>query len=303
MNFELIGAKWGNTTLGTPSGTVTWAADLGDDLNFNSARFDQSDFDAAIEAAFEAWENVASVDFVRAGSLATADVSVDMGALTGSVVGQASISVAALPGTDRITDVDILLDSGELWAPFGSGGTDFFAVAAHEIGHAIGLDHVDDPAQLMNPVVSADDLGDGDIAGAQVLYGSDPGDVSAPSSSAPAPAPAGDDGGGGGGGVGLIIGGLVALLASLFGGAAAAPLVLAALGGDDDDEPLDETETADHNVDHEAEELIAFLDEAFEAGQSYQIVHSAGPQGCNCGCGGEHGHIEHHEHEHEYILL
>ncbi|MEM9031984.1 MAG: matrixin family metalloprotease [Pseudomonadota bacterium] len=331
MEFDLLGAKWGATTLGTPSGTVTWAADLSGGLNFNGAVHDQAAFDAALEDAFEAWERVASVNFVQSGSVAMADISVVMGDLSSepaNVVGQAAVSAVSLPGTDRLTNVDITLDNTEFWAPTGGGGIDFFAVAAHEIGHGIGLDHVNDPNQIMNPVITTDELGDGDIAGAQALYGRDAGDVAAPAPSAdpftPTTAAEADDGGGGGGGgIGLLLGGLFAALLSLFGGAAAAPaLVLAGLSGDGDDDADDDhadddhtDEDHDHDDDHDddhdhdeadydhdhdhdhdhdgdlsGEELIAFLDEAYEEGQTYQFVHTSGLD------------EDAHDHDHDFLI-
>ncbi len=45
-------------------------------------------------------------------------------------------------------------------------------ILAHELGHGLGLDHVDDPKQLMNPsYVGQRGFGDGDLAGLEVLQG------------------------------------------------------------------------------------------------------------------------------------
>ena len=69
---------------------------------------------------------------------------------------------------------DIHFDIGDTWKlGFGGGGFDIFQVAAHEIGHAIGLDHTAVPASLMNPFyteVFAGPQAD-DIAGAVFIYG------------------------------------------------------------------------------------------------------------------------------------
>ena len=176
---------------------------------------------------------------------------------------------------DGIQSVDITLDSNEFWAPMSQSFTEtnFFAVAAHEVGHAIGLEHVDDPTQLMNAVLSTDNLGSGDILGAQTIYGRDATDAPTPPGGAASPSVAGDDGGGGGGaGIALILGAIVALLAALFGGGAAGAVALAGTDGDDhghdDDHGHGHDDDDDHDDDHGSvdpadsygNDLIAFLD-------------------------------------------
>ncbi|HEX6418878.1 MAG TPA: matrixin family metalloprotease, partial [Acidimicrobiales bacterium] len=50
----------------------------------------------------------------------------------------------------------------------GPGGREAVrAVLLHELGHLVGLDHVDDPGQLMQPVAQADlvAFGPGDLTG------------------------------------------------------------------------------------------------------------------------------------------
>lgn len=48
-------------------------------------------------------------------------------------------------------------------------GTTWPAVLRHELAHVIGLDHVDDPAQLMNPVATVPTFQAGDLAGLAAL--------------------------------------------------------------------------------------------------------------------------------------
>ena len=201
--FSAGNLKWGETTLGEPSGTITWSADFVDDLTIASS-FNESQITAALDAAFEAWENVAAIDFQEVSS--GADVTVVAGALSPGVAGTASYSYTGGGPIAEITSGEVTFASGLTWSPYGgSGGVDFYAVALHEIGHILGLGHVDDETQIMHDVIFADDLGQGDIDGAQYLYGTDAGD---PPPSDPPATPmsptvgvtSGDGGGGAGAG-------------------------------------------------------------------------------------------------------
>ena len=44
------------------------------------------------------------------------------------------------------------------------------AIALHEVGHLIGLDHTSDAANIMTPKVRVKELSDADIATARLLY-------------------------------------------------------------------------------------------------------------------------------------
>ena len=72
---------------------------------------------------------------------------------------------------------DLHFDTGECWeAGFdgtGDGCFAIFQVAAHEIGHSIGLDHTGVPDSLMNPIYTEEFSGlqADDIAGGCAIYG------------------------------------------------------------------------------------------------------------------------------------
>ena len=71
-------------------------------------------------------------------------------------------------------DGRVHLDEDEQWTDdVPPSGTDLFTGAAHEIGHALGLDHSDDNTALMFPSVpdGRTKLQPDDIAGIQFLYG------------------------------------------------------------------------------------------------------------------------------------
>lgn len=283
MPYSAGDVKWGTPTLGTASGTVTWSADYVTSLNYGSS-FSASDFDAALMAAFDKWESVASIDFQMVAS--GGDVQVGTASYGGSVAGKASYSFDGNPGLSEIFNGTVNFNSDMVWSPYGgSGGVDFYAVALHEIGHIIGLGHVNDPSEIMNPTVFADDLGNGDIAGAQFLYGRDPGDASAPTGQVNASDPtvgvsAAD--GGGSGGAGLLLGLLAALLGLVFGGGMAAGAFVAAsrASADDDD---DGTEPHDDHIEEGPDGLLVHSHDVYVGDLPLpSVAFDDGASACGC---------------------
>lgn len=243
MNYALTGYKWGSTTEGTSSGVITWSADFVTELDHNGSYTD-AQFEFQLQAAFDSWEEVASVDF----QMVEADASVQVGAadldyLGTDAVGVAFTSYSFASDLNIATSATIDFDTtGTTWSPEGASGTvDFFAVALHEIGHVLGLAHPvpDDETEIMNRYVATDELGDGDIAGIQRLYGTDAADESPPSDSGGE-----TTGDGGGGGGGAILGLLALVFGLLFGGVGAGAVLAAGRMTDtdeDDDDPEDES--------------------------------------------------------------
>lgn len=318
--FELLNVKWGEPTFGTPSGQVTWSSELNGDLPIE-AGFDLDDMQDSLRAAFEAWENVSAVDFVE---VATGGViTVSNGPLDWPTVGLAgpfpvdrgeffSMSSADIIFSDTLMNPETGNDF--TWSPFGVSGTvDFFAVAVHEIGHVIGLDHPNDPTQIMNAIVGVDDLGTGDIQGAQFLYGTDGDDVelepgfpeNAVEVGLAAGSPSGDDGGGGGSGAGLLLG-LLALLAAFFTGGASLGLAAGQVAlATDDDEPTDDPDPFSDIPEMNADELAALFnahDHCHYIGEDGMVYHGVSVAGFlpsvdftqqpnPCGCMGLCEHI------------
>lgn len=197
-----IPGKWGPAAFGTGA-TVTWSLmATGVDLSFEGAgvtnthlsAFMPAGFKAAIVAAFAAWSAVADITFIEVPDLGepgnAAQLSGDI-RIGGHVFDGAGGTLAhgffpPVNGTSAAGDIHF--DIAETWKlGFGGPGFDIFQVAAHEIGHAIGLGHTGVPASLMNPFYTEAFAGPqaDDIAGAVFIYGA------APANGVPEPATAG----------------------------------------------------------------------------------------------------------------
>jgi len=288
--FEFLGHKWGDPEFGTPSGTISWDANLNGLTPAGDATVDQ--LESALQSAFTTWENVADVDFVQVSGNADVligDTTFGLGSTT-----LAAATISDLSNFSEPTVADIEFNSDVFWAPTTDPNViseNFFAVALHEIGHILGLEHVDDPTQIMNAFLTADDLGGGDIQGIQALYGTDDTDDAVAIAQedvdgAVERATAGSDDGGGGGGfiAGLLLG-LVALVFGSFTGGAGLAVVAASRTLDDEDdmehgengvevhlfgsEPHDHGDEHDHHEDDQIREgfLPALSVEPFAASQ------------------------------------
>lgn len=68
---------------------------------------------------------------------------------------------------------DTHFDTGNIWSFDGMDGVDFFTVALHEVGHALGLGHSNVEGSVMHPSYGGlrRALHTDDIAGIQAIYG------------------------------------------------------------------------------------------------------------------------------------
>jgi hypothetical protein len=174
VSYELTGYKWGDPFYGRGGGTVTFGFDPSFYAALDTSSFSIGAFEVAAESVFETWASVADIDFMPMGPSTTADITIAMANLPGTQLGTALTSFFPLAGVDQVVSSIVTLDADRLWSPFGEIGFNFFNVLLHEVGHSLGLDHPDDPNQVMYAFYTNDQtlsLGAGDIAGMEFIYG------------------------------------------------------------------------------------------------------------------------------------
>lgn len=151
--------------------------------------------------AFDTWSAACSLSFREVGSPSQADLILGFG--TGAHCALYSgpcptdpkvafdgpgkiLAHCYFPGQGDISG-DAHFDDEEDWSQSVSTNK-LLAVAIHELGHGLGLEHSDDPSAIMYPTYSPSkpaQLGSDDTAGIRKLYGSRNGDI--PPESPPSP--------------------------------------------------------------------------------------------------------------------
>jgi hypothetical protein len=205
--------KWGAPEMGTGA-TVSWslmdsglscAVDFVGCTTTALSSFMPVGFLTQIQNAFLAWSAVANLTFVEVADCGAAfnaacvggDIRIGAHAFDGA---SGTLAHGFYPPANGTTAAgDIHFDIAETWViGFAGPGIDIFQVMAHELGHALGLDHTAVAGSLMNSFYSEAFTGPqaDDIAGMQSIYGPALSEVPEP------------------GGIVLMSGGLLLLLAA-----------------------------------------------------------------------------------------
>lgn len=132
-------------------------------------------------SAFQMWSSVSNLNFIQ-NTWAPESQIINIGASSidgqWGILGQGGYNYTNAGGFWHIVGGVVDMDLNENWdSMIGNGNPgrtfDFFTVAAHEVGHALGLDHSGHGNDLMYPYYTGEKtwVSVGDVANIQSLYG------------------------------------------------------------------------------------------------------------------------------------
>jgi hypothetical protein len=190
--------KWGTPRLGTPAqirfafisapldspGAINCGAMVPIGPLLDASRIERERFHQEVAAAFGLWEAAAGVRFVENADAGGADILIGAQAnprgfaftnVDHDRTGLTPVSATSVQ-VRGIEKSLICLNPTKLWKVGFDGNLDVYDIRytiAHEVGHAIGLDHPSPSGELMSFRYTEDFRGlqPGDVAGAVALYG------------------------------------------------------------------------------------------------------------------------------------
>jgi hypothetical protein len=133
-------------------------------------------------SSFQLWSSISNLHFIQ-NIWAPENQIINIGAtpIDGQwgILGQGGYNYTNAGGSWHIAGGIVDMDANENWDPIIGNGNpqgsfDFFTVAAHEIGHALGLDHSGNSNDLMYAYYNGEKTwaSAGDVANIRSLYGS-----------------------------------------------------------------------------------------------------------------------------------